>query len=70
MFFLSPQLILQFGSGLSMVYFKENYNFPRFQRGSNICQGVHDFPGGGGVQLFPGGGGGLYANLYRDPYNL
>ena len=36
-----------------MVYFKENYNFPRFQRGSNF------FPGGGGeVQLFLGGRGG------------
>ena len=26
-FFFSSQLILQFDSGLSMVYFKENYNF-------------------------------------------
>ena len=40
-----PQL-LQFYSGLSMVYFKENYNFTRFR-------------GGGGVQPIPGGGGGL-----------
>ena len=31
----SPQLILQFYSGLLMVSFKENYNFPRFQRGSS-----------------------------------
>ena len=31
-FLFSPQLIFQF-------YFKENYNFPRFQRGSNIFQG-------------------------------
>ena len=41
-------------------YFKENYNFPKFQRGSNIFQGgsnclfpiephiTCDFPGGGG----------------------
>ena len=36
-----------------MVCFKENYNFKRFQRGSNIFQGggvqtyrIHDFPGG------------------------
>ena len=37
---------------MPMVYFKENYNFPRFQRGSNIfSRGV------GGVQLFLGGGG-------------
>ena len=33
------------------VLFKENYNFPRVQRGSNI------FRGGGGQNL-PGGGGG------------
>ena len=33
-------------------YFKEKYNFPRFQS-------VQHFPGGGGgFQLFPGGGGG------------
>ena len=38
-----PQL-LQFYSGLSMVYFKENYNFTRFR-------------GGGGSNLFQGGGG-------------
>ena len=51
-----------------MVYFKENYKFTGFQKGSNIFQG-----GGGGagptfsrgVQLFPGGG--LNANLYRNP---
>ena len=35
-----------------MVYFKENYNFLRFQRGTNIFQG--------------GGGGGPNANLYRN----
>ena len=35
----SPQLILQFYIGLSIVYLKENYNFPGFQRGSNIFQG-------------------------------
>ena len=33
-FFLSPQLILQFYNGYE--YFKENYDFTRFQRGSNI----------------------------------
>ena len=37
-----PQL-LQFYSGLSMVYFKENYNFKRFR-------------GGGGSNLFQEGG--------------
>ena len=51
-----------------MIYFKENYNFLRFQRASNIFQGVHLYPGEGeGVQMlisietyttfdFPGGG--------------
>ena len=37
--------LLQFYSGFSMVYFKENYNFTRFR-------------GGGGIQPIPGGGGG------------
>ena len=36
-----PQL-LQFYSGLSMVYFKENYNFTRFR-------GVQPIPGGAGA---------------------
>ena len=35
-----------------MVYFLENNNFPRFQRGSNILRG------GGRGQLFSRGGGG------------
>ena len=42
-----PQL-LQFYSGLSMVYFKENYNFTRFRGGG----------GGGGGGGGEGGGGG------------
>ena len=40
--FFCPQL-LQFYSGLSMVYFKEIYNFTRFRGG------------GGGSNLFQGG---------------
>ena len=40
--FFCPQ-ILQFYSGLSMVYFKENYNFTRF-RG----EWDQPIPGGGG----------------------
>ena len=63
--FFCPQL-LQFYSGLSMLYFKENYNFTRFRGGggggeSNLFQGR-----GLGVQMqilethrtfdFPGGG--------------
>ena len=60
-----PQL-LQLYSGLSMVYFKENYNFTRFQGGGGA--GPTYFRGGRGlgVQMlilethrafdFPGGG--------------
>ena len=44
--FFSLQLILQKAN----VNFKDNYQFSRFLRGSNIFQG-------GGIQLFPGGGG-------------
>ena len=36
-----------------MVNFKEIYHFSRFQRGSNIFQGVQLFPGGGSNCLFP-----------------
>ena len=50
-----------------MVNFKEIYRFSRFQRGSNIFQGVQLFPGGGGG----GGGGGVNLIIpYRNPYNL
>ena len=45
--FFSTQLILQFNSGLSMVYFKENYNFPRFQSGPTFSRG-------GGSNIFQG----------------
>ena len=57
--------VIQRGSnGLSMVYFREDYNFPRFQSGSNIFQGVV-------VQLLPGGGGGgPIAYFYRNRYTL
>ena len=51
--FFCPQL-LQFYSGFSMVYFKENYNFTRFRRGG----GVQPIPGGGG-----GGGRGLEVQM-------
>ena len=56
--FFSPQLILQFYSGLSMVYFKENYNFTRFQKGSTFSRGVHHFSGGPTFSRGGGGGGG------------
>ena len=53
--FFIPQLILQFYSELSMVYFKENYNFPRVQRGPTFSRWVPTFSRGGGVQHFLGG---------------
>ena len=46
--FFCPQL-LQFYSGLSMVYFKEIYNFTRFRGGGpTYSKGSNFFPGGGG----------------------
>ena len=45
-----------------MVYYRENFTFPRIQRDSKIFQG-----GGGGGQLFPGVPN---ANFYRNAYNL
>ena len=40
--FLCYFTVLKRGSnGLSIVNFKEKYNFPRFQRGSNIFQYIH-----------------------------
>ena len=53
--FFCPQL-LQFYSGLSMVYFKEIYNFTRFRGGggggwgSNLFQGVKLFSMGEGAE--------------------
>ena len=54
----------QFYRGISMVYFKENYIFLRFQRASNILQGrgSNFFQRGGGANVnielvnFQGGG--------------
>ena len=47
-----------------MGTFKENYHFPRFQRGSNIFRGrgVHLYRGGGGWGGWGGGSGGPFAN--------
>ena len=56
-FFFSPQLILVlqwFINGL----FQENYNVPRFRRGSHIFQGVG--VGGGGVKHIPRGGSNFF----------
>ena len=46
----SPQLILQFTEGVQWFYCRENYTFPRIQRGSNIFS-VCVCGGGGGVQM-------------------
>ena len=54
-----------------LVYFKENFNFPWFQRGS-----INSSSGKDGFQLFPGGGGGgggvsrCLIIPYLSPYNL
>ena len=62
-FFFLSQLILQFTEGVQQwFYCRENYTFPRIQRGCNIFQGVGS--------NFPGGGGGLNAYFYRNPYNV
>ena len=55
-FFLSVlNLFYSLTEGVQWL-FKENYHYPRFQRG---------------VQLLPGGGGGgPNANFYRNSYNL
>ena len=50
-FLYCPQLILQFIEGVQWFDYRENYTFPRNQRGSNIFQG-------GGSNFFQGGGGG------------
>ena len=48
-YYFKSSTYLQFHSGLSMVYFKVNYNFRRFQRGSNKFQGSYPtFLRGGG----------------------
>ena len=49
---------------MPMVYFKENYNFPRFQRGSNI------FSRGGGPTFSRGGGGGGSNCLFPIESNI
>ena len=48
-----------------MVYFLENKNFPRFQRGSNISRGW-----GRGPTFFQGGGGRPNANFCRNLLKL
>ena len=61
-FFFFFFLVLSLFYRSQMVNFKKIYHFLRFQRGSNIFQGV---------QLFPGGGGGVQLRIpYRNPLNL
>ena len=42
----SSQLILQFTEGVQWFYYRENYTFPRIQRGPIIFKGSNFFPGG------------------------
>ena len=58
-FFFSPQLILQFTGGVQWFYYRENYTFPRIQRGSNIFRGE-------GVQCLPGKG--IQMLIYIEPH--
>ena len=51
-FYFSSQLILQFTEGVQWFYYRQNFTFPRIQRGSNIFQGGG---GGGGSNFFQGG---------------
>ena len=41
-------IFLQFTEGVQWFYYRENYTFPRIQRGSNIFQGESNFFSGGG----------------------
>ena len=50
---------LQFTKGAQWFYNRENYPFPRIQRGPSFPRGSNLFQGGGPK-----------ANFYRNPYNL
>ena len=67
-YFFCPQLILQFIEGVQWFDYRENYTFPRIQRGSNIFRGGGG--GGGGPTFSRGWGGGPNHNIERNPYNL
>ena len=58
--FLVLSFSAYFTEGVQWFYCRENYTFPRIQRGSNIS--------GGGVQLFSREGVQI-AYFYRNPYN-
>ena len=57
----SPQFMLQFTEGVQWFYYRDDYTFPRIQRGSNI------FQGGGGSNFSQGGSS---AYFFRNTYNL
>ena len=60
LFFFCPQLILQFIEGVPWFYYRENYTFPRIQRGSDISQG-------GGSNFFQGGEG-VIIIIFKETY--
>ena len=61
-FFFYPQLFLQFIEGVQWFDYRENYTFPRIQRGSDI------FQGGGGSNFFQGGGGGVLIIIFKETH--
>ena len=65
-FNFSPQLIIQFNSGLSMIISKKTIIFQGFRGGPTFSRWGPTFStgGGGGSNFFKGG---LNANLYRNP---
>ena len=56
LFFFCPQFILQFIERVQWFDYRENYTFPRIQRGSDIFQG-------GGPTFSRVGGGGPNHNI-------
>ena len=79
-FYFSSQLILQFTEGVQWFYCRENFTFPRIQRGSNIFQWgggagptfsrwkMHincDFPGGAQTPYPPPPSGSAHGHVRR-----
>ena len=56
--FFSPQLMLQFTEGVQWFYFRDNYTFPRIQRGPIFSRGSYFSQGGSNAYFF------------RNPYQL
>ena len=61
--FFCPQLILQFIGGVQWFDYRENYTFPRIQRGSKIFQG-----GGGPTFSRMAGGGGVLIIIFKETH--